>query len=85
MIDKLKDTCFTLKIISQVSSAHIFTVCLHILLFTMFSKTLATSSTVRLFSGTLFSLPNSAGKTEGERGGRCLGPFLEQKQPKALV
>lgn len=84
-MDKLKIHVFTLKMISQVFGMCVFTVCLHALLFTMFSKALATSSTVRLFSGTLFSLPNSAGKTEGERGGRCLSPFLVQGQPKVLL
>lgn len=42
-----------------------FAGCLHTLPFTMFSKALATSSTLRLCSDTLFSLPNSAEKRKG--------------------
>lgn len=66
MIDKLR-THFTLKVISKAFSTCTFGVHLHTLLFTMFSKALATSSTERLSSDTLFSLPNSAEKREGER------------------
>lgn len=61
----------------------------HPLLFIMFSKALATSSTVRLFRDTLFSLPNSAGKTGGGgwgcQGGALGVLFCCQGQAKALL